>query len=69
MCPRILSLLHITSRRTAGIPAHLAYPWQAGHPMHRIGAAVIDPQAFDKAWASSMPADSFTSSTVAKDTP
>jgi hypothetical protein len=59
MPPSLLSLIRITSRRTAGIPRHLAYDWQAGQPRHRIGAAIIDREAFDKAWSSAMPADAF----------
>lgn len=71
MCPRHLSSILSLAVRRMSPPAHLAYPWQ--RPAHKrnrpLGAAIVDPIAWDKAWREAMPADQFTSTTYAKETP
>jgi len=58
MPPFIRSMLNISARRKPnGIPSHLAYPWQQGQPMHRIGAAIIDREAFQRALDAALPSD------------
>jgi hypothetical protein len=36
---------------------------EASQTLKRVGAGIIDPDAFNKAWNESMPADTFTTET------